>query len=369
MKILYVGQSSSGPFSGPSVHIQEVIRGLTGLGHTVNYVPCCQVSGSALRQLWLRLRFGLQVHKLLQQERPDWVYQREQLFDPFVALACRQSGVAYALEVNGLILRELGRSGARFWTMALARFCQGWALKSAKAVICPAANWMRILQADYGMRGEKFHFVQNGVCLDQFAPQTIAEARAKLGVSPDELIVGFLGSVYRNYDFEPIFRAIQIVRNEYPQLKVHIVGPGPRRQAVTELVSRLGLESVVTIKEAVPHDQAPDVIATFDLCLMPYCSEVLRENNGMFSMKLQEYTASARPLLAHDLPSSDSYADSNQFGWTFAPDDPAGALRALHAALRSNTERDRRGTVARRYAEGLSWTAVAQKIHQILTAS
>lgn len=356
-------------FSGPSVHIKEVIEGLERRGHEVEYLAGCHVSGSLLSQAYQRLRFSLQVRSKLRSSRPDWVYQREQLVDPFVAEVCWREGVSYAVEVNGLVVKELARNGARVWTRAFARLMQAWCLKRAAAIVVPAANWIKLLIAEYGLNSSRFAFIQNGVNLEEFAPSSRQLARSSCGIQQDDLVVGFLGSIYRNYDFQPILLALQRLRSKYPRLRLIVTGPGPRRKEFWGKVVALGLEGVVELRDPIPHSQSCQLIACYDLCLMPYCSEVLQENNGIFSMKLQEYTACGRPLIAHDRLGSDSYDYVVQFGWAFDPDIPDSAVAALDSALGSAEAREQKGGIARRYAEGLSWDAVSEKIEKLLLES
>lgn len=367
MRILYVGTPASGAFSGPSVHVREVIKGLTARGHVVEYLPSVRVSGSLPRQIFQRLLYSLELLGRLRRHRPDWVYQREQMADPFIAEVCHQLKIPYAVEVNGLIANELVRGGARPRTLVLIRLLQRWCLRRACRIIVPANNWKRLLSQAYQLDVERIRFIQNGVCLESFRDIPIHVARQQLSLGADDFILGFLGSVYRNYDFEPILHALAVLRPRFPQLKLLVVGPGPQRESLGDRVRKLGLEAAVELVGPVPHETAPQWLSAFDICLMPYCREVLLENNGMFSMKLQEYAAMSRPFLAHDIPGSETREEVMQFGWTFDPSSLQAAVGALEEVLTSSIdERRSKGLSARQYAELHSWDSVASMTEQAL---
>lgn len=89
--------------------------------------------------------------------------------------------------------------------------------------------------------------VPNGIDTERFKPDSVARAqvRASEGLSErDELVVA-VGRLVDAKDYDNLLNAFKTVSESRPQAKLWIVGDGPYRQALTELVGTLGLSSAV----------------------------------------------------------------------------------------------------------------------------
>jgi len=89
--------------------------------------------------------------------------------------------------------------------------------------------------------------VPNGIDTERFKPDSVARAqvRASEGLSErDELVVA-VGRLVDAKDYDNLLNAFKTVSESRPQAKLWIVGDGPYRQALTELVGTLGLSAAV----------------------------------------------------------------------------------------------------------------------------
>ncbi len=110
-----------------------------------------------------------------------------------------------------------------------------------------------------------------------------------------------------------------------------------------------------------PYEAMPAYVAAFDVCLVPFGRSALTE--GVNPIKLREYLAAGRPVVATPLPAVREYAAVVRLA-----DDPASfAAAVLEEAPRARDPE----LVARRRAavEGESWQAAAERIAQLLATA
>jgi glycosyltransferase involved in cell wall biosynthesis len=82
------------------------------------------------------------------------------------------------------------------------------------------------------------------------------------------------------------------------------VGRGRSRQRkfLSKQIRKLGVEESVSIHPAVPHHEIPALIAEADICLAPLGLNDRNVTQGACPIKILEYMASARPLIASNMP-------------------------------------------------------------------
>lgn len=360
MKVLYLGEETNLSLSGPSVHIEEMCRALRQRGHEVDYLAAPPVSSYTPRFL-ARLSQRMKGY--------DVVYQRERIFDPFPTLCGWAAGKPVATEVNGMILEELQRSGARLWSPSYVRaaLCQWLSLGLSSAVFASSRGRATTLTRRYRLRPENVVFIQNGVDLKKIFPRDGRAGRQELGLPEHDLIVGFLGSHSRNNTFSPFLRAFARVRSQLPHLRLVTVGPGNGKERLAQEAGALKLEDRVSLLPAVPHARTGDVLSAFDVCLLPANRDLLLENDGvLFSMKLAEYAAAGRPVLKHDLPGTETYATLHDWTWTLNPLEDQNN-DAILLRLLNEEERRQKGLGARLHAEvEYAWEKSAETVERVL---
>ena len=103
------------------------------------------------------------------------------------------------------------------------------------------------------------------------------------------------------------------------------------------------------------------MINAFDVAIAPFIS---RRNSaiGLSALKLRDYAAAGRAVVAADLP---GIADHAEAGWLVLhrPDDPQDLADKVEALLADPVRRKEMGDTARRYAEAnFGWTRTAGTI-------
>jgi glycosyltransferase involved in cell wall biosynthesis len=87
-------------------------------------------------------------------------------------------------------------------------------------------------------------------------------------------------------------------RSRVPELEFHIYGSGPEQPFLENLITDLGLESVVFLRPALPIREIAVIMAEADLGVVPKRSDSF--GNEAFSTKILEFMASGVPVVISD---------------------------------------------------------------------
>ena len=87
-------------------------------------------------------------------------------------------------------------------------------------------------------------------------------------------------------------------------------------------IRKLGVEGSVLVQPAVPHHEVPALIAESDICLAPLGLNDRNVTQGACPIKVLEYMASSRPLIASNMPIVRELVREDVDGLLFSPNDP-----------------------------------------------
>jgi glycosyltransferase involved in cell wall biosynthesis len=122
---------------------------------------------------------------------------------------------------------------------------------------------------------------------------------------------------------------------ERQAVRLQIVGRGRSRQRkiLAKQIRKLGIEEHVTVLPAVPHHEIPALIADADICIAPLGLNDRNVTQGACPIKLLEYMAAGRPLLASNMPIVRELIREDVDALLFSPNDPADLARQVVTLL------------------------------------
>ena len=230
---------------------------------------------------------------------PDCLYERYNLYLPSGVWLKQQLNIPMLLEVNAPILDER-RQHSGLSLIQLARWCEERTWRGADFVL-PVTHVLasRIRQA--GVPKSKIRVIANGInrgSLEKVA--TREEAKRSLGLA-GKLVIGFTGFMREWHGLERVLRSVSFTSNDRHLL---LVGDGPARPQLEQLILELGLESKVTITGVIGREQVLDYIAAFDIALqpgvVPYASPLkLFEYMALGSAIVAPASANIQEILTH----------------------------------------------------------------------
>lgn len=209
------------------------------------------------------------------------VHEAEYYGQSFIQSSWRQS---WPRRASGLALKHL-----------LPRLRKRW-MRQASSLVVETEEMKQFLWShQYVEPTKSIAAIPNGINPAHFYPGDRPQARAKLGLSQDAVILAYVGSLNRFLQ-EPAPLIEAIATAAVPRLELHLVGDGKKRQELERLAQQLNAPVVFHGKR--PQQELGDYIAAANLCVAPY-------NKGLFpdgeftpaSLKVCEYLACGRPVL------------------------------------------------------------------------
>jgi glycosyltransferase involved in cell wall biosynthesis len=197
------------------------------------------------------------------------------------------------------------------------------------------------------------------------------ETRAALGVPERAFLIGYVGrleTMGMPKGLETVVEASAILRD--PQLHLCVVG-GPadgigqiRSQWESAGLPPAAFHPVGPVAPA----EVPAYLAACDACLLPLPWTTHFANDAS-PLKLFEYMAAGRAIIATSLPSLLEVLTHEETALLVGPDDAQDLARALARLRDDHALRDRLGINARRAAASFAWDARALRILEAIEAS
>ena len=244
----------------------------------------------------------------------------------YLAQNKKRFGYKTLFEVNGLPSIELKYHYPGLDADLLAKIKEQEiaTLHLSDAIICPS-NVTRDYIASLGLSTSTrlstsrnlITVIPNGVSPSDFSASPLP---GREGRTPVLLYIGTLADWQ---GLEIVIKALPKIL-EQQAVRLHIVGRGRSRQrkVLSKHIRKLGVEGSVFVQSAVPHHEIPALIAESDICIAPLGLNDRNVTQGACPIKVLEYMASSRPLIASNMPIVRELVREDVDGLLFAPNDP-----------------------------------------------
>jgi glycosyltransferase involved in cell wall biosynthesis len=208
------------------------------------------------------------------------------------ALAARVAGRRVVFDHHDLFPELLAEKFDSAPLVGLARFAQRASFRAASAVLVTNESQAEALVADRGDDRAKVTVVRNGPPAASF--ERLPALRGGALSEPELLFLGELDS-----QDGVLMLADLLCEPGLEKARLTVVGDGALRAALAERVRQVGVEGRVSFAGFVAHERVPGLLASADICIDPApCSEL---NKRSTMIKVTEYVAAARPIVAFDL--------------------------------------------------------------------
>lgn len=379
MRILYHHRTAAK--DGMDVHIRELVAAFERRGHVIEIVGPAEgdareigSSGSLVttirRNLPRAAAEGLEIaydkvatrrlRAAATRFRPDIVYERYNLFLTAGLQVARAIGAPFIVEVNSPLAEERDVHGG-LALKGIARTMEAKVWAGADLVL-PVTSVLADMVAEQGVGREKLLVTPNGVRMDMFRPDQADRdgLRRKLGLE-GKVVLGFTGFVR---DWHGLDRVIRLLAEGQLPQDVHflVVGDGPELPRLRTLATELGVTERVHFAGVVGRADIPTHVAAFDIALqprvVPYASP----------LKLFEYMAMRRPIIAPDTPNIREILTHEADALLFAESDLAGFATAIYRLSTDHVLRSRLGQAARARIidRDLTWDGNARRIEDTI---
>lgn len=283
--------------------------------------------------------------------RPDFLYDRYITFNFGVVLAGRFMGKPVLLEVNApLALERKQQKDEKLVFGGFAARVERWTHGLATRVIVVSSPLRDYLESE-GLPKGRSVVMPNGANPEHFAVTLPDEAlRQELGIPSGAFVVGFTGVLRGWHDLDLLVAAVAAMSSGSRRTCLLIVGDGPYRKTLQDLVDSVGLRGAVFITGLLPHAEVPRYVSLFDAAVCPGATFYASP------MKLLEYMAVGKAVVVPDTPNFLDMIEPGVDGLVFSNGHSAALARQLENLRDSEALCKMLGVAARRRIEDrLNW--------------
>lgn len=308
MRVAYICMDAGVPVfgkKGSSVHVQEVLRALLNRGAEIDlftlrldgdcpsdlskvrvHLLPAPPKGDAAEREHAALALNQHLREKLSGHTFDLIYERYSLWSYAALEIARERGTASVLEVNAPLIEEQ-KQHRELANLELAEGVAARVFSTASAVICVSRG-----VADHVKRypeAKNLHVLPNGVNVSRFSE----------GVKPrkasDVFTIGFVGTLKPWHGVDVLLESFRQFHRRYPKSRLLLVGDGPEREALEQIVGEHKLGAAVTFTGAVSPEVIPSYLKQMDVGVAPYPNL----KDFYFSpLKILEYMAAGVPVVA-----------------------------------------------------------------------
>lgn len=298
--------------------------------------------------------------RLARRTPPDLIVHRASTYDVLGAALARTLRVPLVAYVDAHVPLERGFRREWYWAW-LYRMAMAALDRAATRVVVPSAA-VRDLCAALGVPAIRLVVEPNGVAERYLRLGAEAARRSPPLAAPGRCTIGFAGSLSAWHRVDLLLDAVARLtsRGDGVAYRLVVVGGGAGAIGLRRGAARLGIAPLVEWRGPLPHDAALAAMEAFDVAVLP---GTLASGTPM---KLVEYAAMGRPIVAPDLPNVRAMLPDGERAVLVAPGDPVALAEAV-AALAAAPDRARRlGEAARRWAAGRTWEAMARRVVRVV---
>ncbi len=312
-----LGVFQNSPNTVPELHQVALQQGLD------SHLIACQ--GQLDRQVPARLR------DLARRTGADVIHAHGYKADVYAWLAFRKSRIPLLATCHNWIDNDVALSIYGALDRRVLR-------QYAKVVAVSEAIRSRLL--DSGVAERKVAIIRNGVDLQAF--ETASPVLVS-SIAPDGApIVGLIGRLSIEKGIDLFIQAAAIVLRSFPSARFVVVGDGPDRQQLQELIQRQSLSERFTLLGK--RNDMPGIYASLTIIVSASRLEGL-------PMALLEGMASRLPVIATSVGAVPTIIRDGATGLLVPPEDVDALASAINNLLGDPQQRHRLGAAARQLVE------------------
>ncbi len=303
--------------------------------------------GLSLRKLLLDATLVPALWRQLRRRRYTCIHAVEEAAFPAVVLG-RRYGVPVIYDMQSSLPEQMVKHRAFRGRRAQAtlRRCEAWLLRHADAVVSSAGLMYKVSESAPGKLAREWHFP---ISMPTPSIGTDAALRAELDIAPDAPVVVYAGTFEPYQGLSLLLGAARRVIDEVPDAVFVLVGgEGAPAEEIRREVVRLKLNGAIRLLGRKPRAEIPAYLAMADLLVSP------RSYGDNLPLKVFDYLAAGRPIVATDLPAHRALLDESRALLTEPT--AAGLAAAIIELLRAPSRAAQLASFARDFAAtNLGW--------------
>ena len=243
-------------------------------------------------------------------------------------------------------------------TRALWVYCL---LFSHSSIILATNEWKKIeLKKQFPASSNKVYMERNGVDIEAFSPSiTKEEARSKVQLPQQGKIVLYTGHLYSWKGVDTFVTAARLLPN------IRFICVGGTSADVEWFKKEYADVPNLSFTGHVPHSEVSLWQSAADVLVLPNTAREMISVRYTSPMKLFEYMASGRPIVASRLPSIMELVDSTT-AYLFEPDSAESLVQEINVVFSTPEEASTKALRAQQSVSEFSWQKRALRLKELL---
>ena len=382
MRIIYYYRGV--PADTALVNMTEMIAALREVGHEV--ISCFPMQGGStltrgapsrllrwrtrvprlvwnLGQLWADRRGARRLLSLCESLRPDLIHDRYLPLSLATSTVARRLGIPLVTIVHELPAHQMPEK----FSPILRGLARAWERRSLRAAdrVLTVSTQLRDWLVDHFLLEDSVCVMPNGVRAAAYENLAAAREsrRLELGFAGDELALGYL----QRWERIAVHRSAEDVlcqlmgRLPSPRVRLVLIGGGSELGNVKRRMAEdARVADRANFVGQVPHDEVPSYLAALDIALLP------AHESFTSPLKLFEYMAAAKPVVAPALPNIAEIVRDGETGLLFPPGNVEAMASQVLRLIDAPEQRQILGEAARsEVLAKYTWEANARRLTQI----
>lgn len=249
------------------------------------------------------------------------------------------------------------RNGANRYVYQLLIVLEKLSCRLADHVIATNDSYKTMEMERGGVPADRITIVRNGPDMEMLLPSDPDPDLRKR----DQTILGYVGAMGPQDGVDYLLRAMRHLVFDMDMREVYcvIIGRGKALPGLMELARELSLEQNIWFTGWIPVEDKIRYLTTSDICVVPDPSNPFNDRCTM--IKMMEYMALGKPIVAFDLPEHRVTAQAAAF--YARPNDELDFARQIVTLINDPKHRKKMGELGRkRIKAGLAWPYQAEKL-------
>lgn len=324
----------SSAFTGSSSHVFNLLKAIRDNGNQVTSIlpgegsqekrakaAFGHIKGRIHSGLssWLRdtyeifydFQFQKRYKEVFQNGPFDFIYERLSFFHQSCSRFAENLGLPYVVEVHSTVEARHWLGNSHF--LNLANRIQKRVIERADSIIV-VSETLREIYIRQGILPEKIKVVPNAVDEKLFDPNKVNEREIwrRYGLE-GKTVIGLVSSMKKYHGVDLLVEAMERVVRNAPKAHLLLVGPSENEKNSKMVMDNQ--KEFLTMTGEIPYNEIPQFIEAMDLCVVS-----ILDTRGS-PIKIFEYGAMGKPIIAPDLPAIRELLLHNETAILFRPGD------------------------------------------------
>jgi glycosyltransferase involved in cell wall biosynthesis len=339
IKICFIHSNPFGAYdlnAGPIVHMTGFAEGIKEAGGDIffispNFVPLYKnitrvvivrfdkiFQSFLLNRLLYTAKLLFHGAQIIKHERPTVLYERYGYSNIVGVILAKMFRIPIVMEVNTpLGIYTTKQDLGKYYHLAL--LAERFVLRKATYVTTVSQEAKEILLSRYP--GLKVVVNENGVNPRRFSPEVSGKKPIERFALKGKFIIGYSGSLMWWHGIPVLLKAMEMVRRKLPEAHLLLMGDSGLRQEYEALTKKLSIDDVVTFTGLVSYEKMPGFLAACDVMVAPYLPVLAQVPFHGSPIKVFEYMAMAKPVVASNLGQISAILEHRETGLLVTPGD------------------------------------------------